>query len=155
MERANFSALGLRGCVCCTLAIIISPVRVAVNSVLKPKTAQIEEKIAEIQRAIGAMQYLSSGTVNGGQEPPDSGVEARFWADHVSSGTVGPHPSSCSDYDFLRRSFGRRRGSGGAVRPAVRPGRDLPAEIRWLGVRTPGAGCGFICFGYAEGARRT
>ena len=29
----------------------------------KPETAQIEEKIAEIQRAIGAMQYLSSGTL--------------------------------------------------------------------------------------------
>jgi hypothetical protein len=29
----------------------------------KPNTAQIEEKIAEIQRAIGAMQYLSSGTL--------------------------------------------------------------------------------------------
>ena len=29
----------------------------------KPDPAQIEEKIAEIQRAIGAMQYLSSGTL--------------------------------------------------------------------------------------------
>ena len=29
----------------------------------KRDTAQIEEKIAEIQRAIGAMQYLSSGTL--------------------------------------------------------------------------------------------
>jgi hypothetical protein len=29
----------------------------------KPNTAQTEEKIAEIQRAIGAMQYLSSGTL--------------------------------------------------------------------------------------------
>lgn len=29
----------------------------------KPDAAQIEEKIAQIQRAIGAMQYLSSGTL--------------------------------------------------------------------------------------------
>jgi len=34
-----------------------------INSVLKPDTAQTEEKIAEIQRAIGAMQYLSSSTL--------------------------------------------------------------------------------------------
>ena len=63
VERANFSASRLRGCVCCTLAIIISPVPDIVNSVAKSDTAQIEEKIAEIQRAIGAMQYLSSGTL--------------------------------------------------------------------------------------------
>ena len=29
----------------------------------KPNTAQIEEKIAEIQRLIGSMRYLSSGTL--------------------------------------------------------------------------------------------
>ena len=39
--------------------MIISPVPDTVNSVPKPNTAQIEERIAEIQRAIGAMQYLS------------------------------------------------------------------------------------------------
>jgi len=63
VKRANFSASGLRSCVGCTLAIILSPVHHTVNSVPKPDTAQTQKKIAEIQRAIGAMQYLSSGTL--------------------------------------------------------------------------------------------
>jgi hypothetical protein len=53
----------LLGCIDDTLAIIISPAHNTVNPVPRPDTVPTEEKIAAIQRAIGAMQYLSSGTL--------------------------------------------------------------------------------------------
>ncbi len=95
----------------------------------------------------GPCAPASAPLVNGGQEPPDSGVGPRFRDAPESRG--GQY--RLSDFPSLRGSFAATAKRRRSLTGPSRPGRDLPAAIRFLGVPTPASGCGCICFGYAEG----